>query len=78
MKKKEVIRIGRTTDVRLSPYDKASQEFNDTFQEALDFKLQLEIEKLCEEVKEAARVQRLAKNRLAKKLAKATIKINKK
>ena len=65
MQKKEVIRAGRTTDIRLSPYDKASQEFNDA--------LWLAIEKYAD-VREA---ERLAKSRLAKKLAKATVKINK-
>lgn len=66
MKKKEVTRIGRTTDTRISPYDKASDEFNDALWSAI------------EKFEDLKKAERLARSRLAKKLAKTTVKISKK
>lgn len=62
----KAIRIGRTTDARLNPYDKASEEFNDALWSAIEKFESLKI------------AERLARKRLAKKLAKATVRIVKK
>ena len=66
MQKKAVIRAGRTTNTKPSPYDKASSEFNDALWSAI------------EKFEELKKAERLTRNRLAKKLAKTTVKINKK